>query len=74
MDSTESSNDRKKPGGIALRPELWERVRRLAQVQKKSQNQVMEECLSLHLPVVAEFRKTEEDVQPAQTTVRFTNG
>lgn len=67
MESTKASKQHKKPGGIALRPALWERIRRLAELQDKSANQVMEECLSLHLPPVADFRKSEQDVNPAQT-------
>ena len=55
------SKERKKPGGIALRPALWRRIEALAERQGKSKNEVMEEVLSLHLPVAQDFEILRED-------------
>ena len=63
-----SKRQPKVPGGIALRPTLWERIDRLAEAQDKSRNQVMEEVLSLHLPVDHDFRKGDnpQDTAPLE--------
>lgn len=57
--------ERKHPGGIALKPSLWELIDRIADAQDKSRNQVMEEVLSLHVPALSDSTnlssKTEED-------------
>jgi hypothetical protein len=58
-----STKEPKVSGGIALRPVLWERIRRLAERDEKSRNQVMEECLSVHLPHVDDLRKSEHNPQ-----------
>lgn len=47
-----SNFEPKKPIGIGLRPSLWERIDRYAKAQGKSRNMVIEEVLSLHIPVI----------------------
>lgn len=55
-----AKRERKQAGGIALRPDLWRRIERVADEQEKSRNQVMEEVLSLHVPAVPDSQKMGE--------------
>lgn len=57
----------KKAIGIGLRPSLWERIDRFAAHQKKSRNQVIEEVLTLHVPVVADSSKTDPNPRDSET-------
>ena len=59
----------KKAIGIGLRPSLWQRIDAFANRQGKSRNQVIEDILTLHIPVDPDFRysngavrKSEDDV------------
>jgi len=63
MEVKQSSRERKVPGGIALRPSLWARVDALAEAHGKSRNQVMEETLSLHLPIANDLRKSQAETR-----------
>lgn len=49
----------KQPRGVALRPELWQRLDALAIEQRRSRNQVIEMCLELHLPQPTELSKAQ---------------
>lgn len=60
------AKQRKQPGGIALKPALWERIERLAAEQGKSKNEVMEAVLELHLPAVASFGNSREHALDAE--------
>lgn len=60
--------EKKKPGGIALKPSLWARIDRLAEAQDKSRNEVMEEVLSLHVPHVGDFNKSKTDESDREIT------
>lgn len=44
--------EKKRPGGIALRPSLWRRIEALAASKDMSLNAVMEQVLDLHVPAV----------------------
>lgn len=57
----------KKAIGVGLRPSLWERIDRFAAAQGKSRAQVIEEVLSLHIPVVPAFRNSGEKKRDAET-------
>ncbi len=56
----------KRPIGIGLRPSLWERIDRWAEAQGKSRNQVVEEILAAHIPVLPDFRKSGVEPQPSE--------
>lgn len=58
-----TSFEPKKAIGIGLRPSLWRRIDAFAEVQGKSRNQVIEEVLSLHVPVPGDSRKSQTDSQ-----------
>lgn len=55
------AKERKQPGGIALKPTLWERIERVAAAQGKSKNEVMEAVLDLHVPDTRHFGNQREN-------------
>lgn len=55
--------NRREGRGISLLPALWARIDRLAEAQEKSRSEIVEEVLSLHLPAVVNFRKSDENTQ-----------
>lgn len=61
-----SQQGRRTGKGISLLPAIWARIDRLAAAQDKSRSEVVEEVLSLHLPVIADLRKTEDNSQPSE--------
>lgn len=55
--------ENKEPRGVGLSPSVWARIEAVAENQEKSLSQVIEDVLTLHLPVVRDFRKSEQEPQ-----------
>ena len=56
-----STFEPKKAIGIGLRPSLWDRIDRYAEFTGLSRNSIIEAVLTAHIPVVADFRNSEQN-------------